>query len=33
LGIDRMDMPFTPMKVWTAIQDAKVNKLASMRQH
>ena len=33
LGIDRMDMPFTPMKVWTAIQDAKENKLASMRQH
>jgi carbon-monoxide dehydrogenase large subunit len=23
LGIDRMDMPFTPMKVWTAIQEAK----------
>jgi carbon-monoxide dehydrogenase large subunit len=33
LGIDRMDMPFTPMKVWTAIQDAKENKLAYMRQH
>ena len=22
-GIDRMDMPFTPMKVWTALQEAK----------
>jgi carbon-monoxide dehydrogenase large subunit len=22
-GIDRMDMPFTPMKIWTALQNAQ----------
>jgi len=22
-GIDRMDMPFTPMKVWSALQNAQ----------